>query len=491
MIAGIDGIRQKCGYMIDDPSQAKSGDSVHPRGLESWRKSLGLFLVALLLLGGIGFGMTLDPHGAALKELDPVKVRVGLGIFACIAFLWLTEALPLAVTALLVPVLACVFGLMDVKASLAGFADPLIFLFFGGFAMASALSSQGLDRWIAHRIVHAGKGDFLTISYLLFGATAAISMWVSNTATTAMMLPLALGILRQLPAGEGSSRNAVFLLLGIAYAASVGGIGTLVGSPPNGIAAAKLGIGFMDWLKFGVPAVLILMPLLVVVLKWMCRPEKIRLPDLTDIHFTFDRQRILTLGIFVLTAACWILSEPLAKRLGVTGSFDTLVAMVAVLALVATGVVRWKQIDVGTDWGVLILFGGGITLSTIVGQTGASLFMARVFSGWVGGWPVPLLIGAVIFFTIFLTELTSNTALAALMVPIFFSISGELGIVPAELILPMTIAASTGFMMPVGTPPNAIVFATGRVRQREMMRVGLVLNLAFVVALTLLARILF
>lgn len=227
------------------------------------------------------------------------------------------------------------------------------------------------------------------------------------------------------------------------------------------------------------------------VLKWMCRPEKIDLPDPPGLEFKFDRQRILTLAIFLLTATCWILSEPLAKLLGIKGAFDTLVAMVAVLVLVATGVVRWKEIDRGTDWGVLILFGGGITLSAIIGQTGASLLMARVFSGWVDGWPVPLLIGAVIFFTIFLTELTSNTALAALMVPIFFSISRELKILPAELILPMTIAASTGFMMPVGTPPNAMVFATGRVPQREMMRVGLVLNLAFVVALTVLAQVLF
>jgi sodium-dependent dicarboxylate transporter 2/3/5 len=277
----------------------------------------------------------------------------------------------------------------------------------------------------------------------------------------------------------------------VAYAASVGGIGTLVGSPPNGIAAAKLGIGFVDWLRFGIPAVLILMPLMIVVLAWTCRPEKIRLPDLEEIDFKFDRQRLLTLGIFLVTAACWISSGPLSKWLGVGASFDTLVALVAVLALVATGVVRWKQIDQGTDWGVLILFGGGITLSTIMGQTEASLFMARVFSGWVGGWPVPLLIGAVVFFAIFLTELTSNTALAALMVPIFFSISGELGIAPAGLILPLTIATSAAFMMPVGTPPNAIVFATGMVPQREMMRVGLVLNLAFVVVLTMLARFLF
>jgi sodium-dependent dicarboxylate transporter 2/3/5 len=477
--------------MIDDPRQAKSGDAVHPRGAESCRKSCALLLTALGLLGGVGFAMTLDPQVGALEGLDPAKVRLGLGIFACIAFLWLTEALPLAVTALLVPILGSILGLMDVKSSLAGFADPLIFLFFGGFAMASALSGQGLDHWIASRIVRAGNGNFRRVACLMFCATAAISMWVSNTACTAMMLPLAIGILRRLPADDGQSRNAVFLLLGTAYAASVGGIGTLVGSPPNGIAAAKLGIGFVDWLKFGIPAVLILMPLMIGVLVWTCRPEKIRLPELEEIDFHFDRQRLLTLAIFLVTASCWVFSGPLSKSLGVTASFDTLVALVAVLALVATGVVRWKQIDQGTDWGVLILFGGGITLSTLMGQTGASVFMARVFSGWVGGWPVPLLIGAVIFFTIFLTELTSNTALAALLVPIFFSISGELGIAPASLILPLAIAASAAFMMPVGTPPNAIVFATGLVPQREMMRVGLVLNLAFVAVLTLLARFLF
>jgi sodium-dependent dicarboxylate transporter 2/3/5 len=306
-----------------------------------------------------------------------------------------------------------------------------------------------------------------------------------------MMLPLAIGILRQMPEGPATVRNAIYLLLGIAYAASVGGIGTIVGTPPNGIAAAKLGIGFVEWMKFGIPAVLVLMPLMVVVLKWMCKPQSLAMAKPDGHSFKFNRMRVTALAIFALTALCWICSEPLSKWLGVIASFDTLVALAAVLALVATGVVNWKQIDKGTDWGVLLLFGGGIALSTILSQTGASLFMARVFSEWVGGWPLPLIIGAVILFTIFLTELTSNTALAALMVPIFFSISSELGVLPAKIILPLTIAASTGFMMPVGTPPNAIVFATGLIPQREMIRVGFVLNLAFVIALTVLAQILF
>lgn len=450
-----------------------------------------LFVLAAGLLGVLCTAIPLAPAGEALQGLDPAKVRLGLGIFACIALLWLTEALPLAITALLVPVLACGSGVMDVKGALSGFADPLIFLFFGGFAMAAALSSQGLDGWIADRIVVVGKGDFLRVSYLIFGTTAAISMWVSNTATAALMLPLALGLLRQMPDGPAASRNAIYLLLGVAFSASIGGIGTIVGTPPNGIAAAALGIGFVEWLKFGVPAVLVLMPLLVIVLKWRCRPVTLEIPALERRSFTFDRSRITTLGIFLTAALCWILSGPLAKAVGIAASFDTFVALVAVLALVASGVVRWREIDRGTDWGVLLLFGGGITLSAILGQTGASLFLARIFAAAVDGWPLPLIIGAVILFTIFLTELTSNTALAALMVPIFLSISGELGVLPAKIILPLTIAASTGFMMPVGTPPNAIVFATGRIPQREMIRVGFVLNLVFVVALTALAQVLF
>lgn len=454
-------------------------------------KNLLLVAIGFALLASIGSWLPLDPTGEVMAGLDPIKVRIGLGIFACIAFLWLSEALPLAITALLVPVLAAGFGLMDVKASLTSFADPLIFLFFGGFALASALASQGLDRWIAHRILDMGRGDFLKVSYLLFAATALLSMWVSNTATTAMMLPLALGILRQMPPGKGAHRNCTYLLLGVAYSASVGGIGTIVGSPPNGIAAAQLGISFIDWMKFGVPAALLLVPLLVIVLKKLSRPEKFRIPALEKIEFRFNRARILTLVICGLTAASWIFSIPLARWVGVTASFDTFIVLVAVLALVTSGVVKWKEIDQGTDWGVLLLFGGGITLSAVIGQTGASLFLARLFSEGVAGWPLPLLIGAVVFFMIFLTEVTSNTALAALMVPIFFSISGELGIASASLILPLAIATSAAFMMPVGTPPNAIVFGSGRVPQREMIRIGVVLNLVFVVALTVLAQILF
>jgi sodium-dependent dicarboxylate transporter 2/3/5 len=217
--------------MFKEPGKLESEGVAATAGRESELRTIVGVTVGLLLLVGIGFWLPLDLAGTALNGLDPAKVRLGLGICACVAVLWFTEALPLAITALLVPVLAYSCGLMDMKEALAGFSDPLIFLFFGGFAIAAALSGQGLDRWMAHRIVRLGKGDFLGVCYLLFGVTAAISMWVSHTATTAMMLPLALGILQQIPSNKGSSRNAIFMLLGVAYSASVGGIGTLVGTP--------------------------------------------------------------------------------------------------------------------------------------------------------------------------------------------------------------------------------------------------------------------
>lgn len=448
------------------------------------RRRTWLVLGGFALLFAVGLGYR--PESPAQPGLDPAKVGIGIGIFACIAFLWLTEALPLAATALLVPLLAVLGGLMDLKQALASFADPLIFLFFGGFALASAMAYQGLDVWIARGVVRLGRGSFLRVSLLLFGATAFLSMWMSNTATTAMMMPLVLGVLGR--AGMGKGRNAEFLLLGVAYAASVGGIGTLVGSPPNAIAARNLGIGFGGWMRYGVPAVLVLLPLMALVLWLVCRPDArgtVARDD--DRPFAFNWHRTMALVIFGATALCWIFGAKLGAWFGIGGAVDTVVALAAVLALLYFRVLRWRDIDRGTDWGVLLLFGGGIALSNVLGTSGASVFLAHRFVSLVEHWPLFLVIGAVVAFVIFLTELSSNTATAALMVPIFASVAAELDMAPVKLVVPLAIAASCAFMLPVATPPNAIVFGTGLVPQRRMMRVGLFLNLAFIVALTLLA----
>jgi len=349
------------------------------------------------------------------------------------------------------------------------------------------MAAQGLDRWIANRLIWRGKGNFLRVSCLTFGVTAVLSMWMSNTATTAIMIPLVIGILGKMPEGEGTRGNAIFLLLGTAYAASIGGLGTLVGTPPNGIAAAKLGIDFVGWLRFGLPAMLVLLPLMVVTLYLCCKPSKpaMQMPKF-NLH-SWDTKSVVTLVIFVLTGLCWIFGGLIAPRLGIAHSFDTLVALAAVLALAATRVVTWKQIEAGTEWGVLLLFGGGIVLSNVLDKTGSSLFLAREIVSLVAGWPVLLLIGGSLAFVILLGEFSSNTATAALMVPIFFSVAKELGIGQAKLVIPLALASSCGFMLPVATPPNAIVFATGRIPQRDMLRAGAWLDGVCLVVVSLLA----
>lgn len=441
-----------------------------------------LFSIALSL--AMFWLLPLPESLAALEGLDAGNVRLGLVFFAFIACLWMTEALPLAITALLVPVLGAAMGLADVKVSLASFASPLIFLFFGGFALAAALSSQGLDRWLAGRLATMGKGRFLPVCLWLFGGTAFLSMWMSNTATAAMMLPLAVGVLGKFDSGESGSRNGWFLLLGLAYAASIGGLGTIVGSPPNGIAAKQIGVTFSEWMKIGIPAVVILLPAMVATLWLFFRPTNLEMEGrIEEDGFEFTRTRWITLAIFSLTALAWMFSAKISAALGIA-SMDTWIALVAVILLAGTRVVSWAEIEKGTDWGVLFLFGGGLALSGILGSSGVSLFLARVLGGAVEGWPLVAIIAAVVCFVIFLTELSSNTASAALLVPIFFSMAGEFELGAAMLVLPIALSASCAFMLPVGTPPNAIVYATGRIPQKQMLRVGLILNLLFVGLIT-------
>ena len=445
---------------------------------------------AAILLLAIAFLLPLHSDTIALQGLNPGEVRLGLAIFVCIAFLWMTEALPLAITALLVPVLAAAMGLGGIKESLASFAAPPIFLFFGGFALASALSAQGLDRWLAEKLARLGKGRFVRVSILLFIATALLSMWMSNTATTAMMIPLALGILGRFKADGAGAHNAHFLLLGLAYSASIGGLGTIVGSPPNGIAAKQLGITFSQWMSFGIPAVILLLPVMILVLHLLLKPSDVSAVIQDEENITFTRARKITLAIFALTALAWIFSSKIAALTAISDT-DTWIALAAVALLAASRVVSWEEINRGTDWGVLLLFGGGLALSGILGSSGTSLFMARLLGAAIEAWPLWAIITAVVAFVIFLTELSSNTASAALLVPIFYSMAKEFNLPAAQLILPLGIAASCAFMLPVGTPPNAIAYATGRIPQPVMLRAGFVLNLLFIILITAMSLILF
>ncbi|EHA1202767.1 DASS family sodium-coupled anion symporter [Vibrio alginolyticus] len=414
------------------------------------------------------------------------QVVTGLSILVFVAILWLTEAIHVSITALLIPLLAVFLGVFNTQTALNNFSNSIIFLFLGGFALAAALHKQKLDQAIADKVLLLARGKMSVAVFMLFGVSAGLSMWISNTATAAMMLPLVLGVMTKLDAKKNHN-TFLFVLLGIAYSASIGGIATLVGSPPNAIAAAEVGLSFTEWMKFGVPISLVLMPIAILVLYTMTKPDLSHKFDLDHQPVEWTNGKMITLAIFLLTVTLWIFSKPINAMLGGFAKFDTLVAIGAILLLGASRAVEWKDIEKTTDWGVLILFGGGICLSNVLKTTGTSVFLAHSLSGFLEQAGILLTILAVVAFVVFLTEFASNTASAALLVPVFATIAEALGMSPVILSALIAVAASCAFMLPVATPPNAIVFGTGHIKQKEMMRIGFVLNIACIAALTLFA----
>ncbi|MCG7588466.1 DASS family sodium-coupled anion symporter [Photobacterium sp. OFAV2-7] len=413
-------------------------------------------------------------------------VVLGLSLLIFIAILWLTEAIHISITALLVPLLAVGLGIFETPQALSNFANPIIFLFLGGFALAAAMHRQELDKAIADKVLLLANGHMAIAALMLFGVTAVLSMWISNTATTAMMLPLVLGILNKVDA-KREHNTYVFILLGIAYCASIGGIATIVGSPPNAIAATEVGLSFTEWMALGLPITLMLLPMVVALLYLMLKPNLKYTFEITHEPVKWDNAKLTTLVIFAITVSLWIFSKPLNAILGGFSKFDSLVAMSAIVMLGVARVVEWKDIDKTTDWGVLLLFGGGICLSNILKETGTSVFLAHSLSGLLEQAGLFFVFLIVVAFVVFLTEFASNTASAALLVPIFASIAEVLGIPPVILAALIGVAASCAFMLPVATPPNAIVFGSGYIKQREMMRVGVIVNIACIIALAIFA----
>ncbi|QMV16229.1 SLC13 family permease [Vibrio spartinae] len=413
-------------------------------------------------------------------------VVLGISLLAFIAVLWLTEALHVTVTAVLVPVLSVLFGVFDTTTALSYFSNPIIYLFLGGFALAAAMHQQGLDKVVADKVLLMAKGRMSVAVFMLFSVTAVISMWISNTATTAMMLPLVLGILSKVDADKGH-KTYVFVLLGIAYSASIGGIATVVGSPPNAIAAAQVGLTFIDWMKFGLPTTVVMLPVMIGILYLLLKPDLSGHFELNHEPVDWDKGKVVTLGIFALVVFFWIFSKPINAMLGGFKSFDTIIALSAIILVSFARVVHWKEIEKTADWGVLLLFGGGICLSNVLKHTGTSVFIAHELSCMISNLGMLWIVIIIATFVVFLTEFASNTASAALLIPVFASVAEAFGVSPVLLSVLIAVAASCAFMLPVATPPNAIVFASGHIQQSEMMRVGIYLNIACIILLTLIA----
>lgn len=417
-----------------------------------------------------------------LLPFTPMENR-GLALLIFIGILWLTEAFNITVTSLMVPILAIGLNVLPTKAAFAPFSEPIIFMFFGGFVLAAVMNIQKLDLWIANHIIRLARGNLkLTVLYL-FAATAGLSLFINNTAVAAMMLPLTLGILKKVDLKTNRALY-VFVLLGVAFSASIGGIGTLTGSAPNAILASQLKITFSEWLFYGIPVAILLMIGMVFSLLVVLRPN-FNVPfeiSLEGIPLTSKRK--ITLAVFVIAAfflvfGSWLepfirsvleLSQPIKN-------FDAVVAMTAVIILCITHTATWSEIQDRTEWGVLMLFGGGLVLGIVLKETGASKILADTIVNYIGVqlWLVMTLV--LTAFIVFLTEFTSNTATAALMTPIFISVAEGLGLPPVSLAAIVACSASCAFMLPIATPPNAIVFSTGYIKQSEMVKVGFILNI--------------
>jgi solute carrier family 13 (sodium-dependent dicarboxylate transporter), member 2/3/5 len=456
--------------------------------------------------------------------------RATLGVMVWMAAWWLTEAVDIEVTALLPIAAFPLLGIAPLDKVLPPYAADVIFLFMGGFIIGLAIERWGLDRRLAFftlRLVGARPG---AIVGGFMAITAFLSMWVSNTACAAMMVPIALSVidlvlrtrtgvgLREgggIPHDRVAERNfALGLLLSIAYAASIGGMATIIGSPPNGIAVRYIRqtfgkeVSFFDWLLVGGPFTLVFLPI-----AWFLVTRVLFRADIGEIEGGrryFDeayrklgpltRGERTVLAVFFVTAFLWIFRPLLngAVVAGMTplaGLSDTGVAMLAAMALFLVPVDHARGIRamdwataVKLPWGVLMLFGGGLTLASAVEANGVSNFIGNASRG-LAGLPPLLLLLAVTAMTVFMSELTSNTAQVSTMVPVLAAMAPALGIDPYLLIFACTLGASSAYMMPVGTPPNAIVFGTGLVPLPRMMAAGLWLNLLGILVITALSAL--
>ncbi|EWY39551.1 anion transporter [Skermanella stibiiresistens SB22] len=426
---------------------------------------------------------------------------------------WVTEALPLAATSLVPLVAFPLLGVATPREAAVPYADPLIFLFLGGFVLGLGLQRWNLHRRIALTIISwvGTQPSRLVGGFML--ATAFLSMWVSNTATAVMMLPVALSVIAlierdrsaggQAPEHAVGRRNfAVSLLLAVAYGASIGGLATLIGTPPNALLAAYMArtyqvqIGFAQWMVVGVPLVVVMLGL-----AWLLLTQVVfRTPAgaikgaMSAVSGEIAGQGPMTrpeklVGlVFIVTAAAWIL-RPLLSGV-VPGIDDTVIAIASALLLfvIPSGsdkggfLMDWDTAR-KLPWGVLLLFGGGLSLASAISDSGLAEWLGQML-GLLGSWPVILVMLVATLAVIFLTELTSNTATAAAFLPLVGSVAVGIGLDPFMLTVPVALAASCAFMLPVATPPNAIVYGSGNLTVADMAKAGVYLNLISTVLIT-------
>ncbi len=469
--------------------------------------ALGPVLAIILLLF-----FDLDPENPLVTRTAAVAILM--------AVWWITEAIPIAATALIPVVLFPFLGIMKGKEVAPIYFNHIIFLFIGGFIVALAMQKWDLHKRIALKIIMLIGASPSKVILGFMAATAFLSMWISNTATTMMMIPIAMAIISKLENNAGSksiSKLSIGLLIGIAYAASIGGVATLIGTPPN-LSFSRIlkiyfpaspEITFAGWFVFGFPFALIFLFIAWRLLVWMyARGQKAIKTDRSIFKEEYRRlgkigyEETVVLGAFVLLAVLWLLRKNInigsfeipgwTSIMPVSGFIDdgTIAIFIALLLFLVPSrqkkggrIMDWKT-AVRLPWGIVILFGGGFALASGFKESGLAIWMGGQLTGF-SQFPPLLIIGGICLMMTFLTELTSNTATTEMILPILGSLAVAIQLNPLLLMIPATLSASCAFMLPVATPPNAIIFGTNRIRIKDLVRTGILLNLIGVVLITL------
>jgi len=443
----------------------------------------------LALLIGPVLALALGSGLAAIGQ--PAEVCWTAGVTLLCAVWWISEALPIPVTGLLPLAIFPLVGVLTPNEVGQAYGSPLILLYLGGFMLSMAMERSGAHRRLALGMVNLFGGGGRAVVYGFMVAAAALSMWISNTATSLMLLPIALAALEN----AKDPRLKTALLLGVCYGCNVGGIGTPVGTPPNLIFmqvyenTTGIELTFLDWMRWGMPVVVIFVPLIGL---WLTRRldvgERLDLPEVG----AWRTEEIRTLIVFALTAIAWITrGDPFggwSGWLGLPQANDASVALIAVVALFLTPNGKGERLldwdaAVRIPWGILILFSGGICIASAFVSSGISQMIGNALAE-LSGIPTLLMLGVICLSVTFLTEITSNTATTALLMPVLAAAALGAGVDARLLMVPAAMSASCAFMLPVATGPNAVIFASGHVSMKDMVREGLALNFIGAVVLT-------
>ena len=406
-----------------------------------------------------------------------IDQRVVIAIVSVAVVLWVSEVIPLYITALISSFLLIVLTDFSVGEVFAPYFDPVIVLFLGGFILARGIQKYDLDHYFAYSILERlGNNPYMFILGMM-GITAFLSMWMSNTASAVIMIPICIIVLKKNKLLIGKSKFAKGAVLAVAYAATIGGIGTLVGSPPNAIAAkylkegftqSSMGLTFLGWMGKTLPFVIISLLFVWIMISLINKPEVKRI-KLAIKHPVLSKDQKTIITIFFITVMGWITT-------GVTGLSSSTIAIIPIILLFGTGLLKHEDIN-KINWGTLLLFGGGLSLGLALTKVKIDVVMGNILSSNLAGLPQLLIIVMIVFFCIVMTMIVSNTASAAMLIPLLLPLSATLNIDLTAMAMLIAIGVSLDFMMPVGTPPNAIAYSTGLVKVKDMIKNGFIMNM--------------